>query len=165
MVRHHHHPGLELDDNLRQQQREGRLQRIARPLLYALLLAIALGLLGDGPLARAHLSGQPGVVLDHPRFARRDAMQELHLSVMPVASRVVLQLDTPYLQQVSIEQVVPQPAQVQAQAQATLLVFHATPGVPLQVQLQVKATHPGRLQARWRADNGPALEFSQFVYP
>jgi hypothetical protein len=165
MARHHHHPGLELDDDLRQQQREWRLQRFAWPLLYALLLAIALGLLGDGPLARTELSGQPGVTLDYPRFARREAVQELRLSVMPHASQVVLQVDTGYLQQVSIEQVVPQPAQVQAQAQATQLVFQATPGQPLQVQLQLKAAHPGRLQAHWRVDAGPPLAFSQFVYP
>jgi hypothetical protein len=156
---------MEVDDDPVLQRRESLLQRIAWPLLYALLLAIALGLLGDGPLSRTTVSAQEGVTLDYPRFARRQAEQTLELSVMATSPRVVLQVDNRWLQQVNLEQVVPQPAEVRADGDGTRLVFHATPGAVLQVQLRLKPSHPGRLPGRFSVDAGPPLAFSQFVYP
>ena len=61
---------LQLCENLGQQRTEWAVTRVLWPLLYALLIAIAFGLLGQGPLARAKVEGENGaLILEYKRFA------------------------------------------------------------------------------------------------
>ena len=155
---------LPVDEAPRQQRIEWRLQRVAWALLCLLLVAVMLGLLGQGPLARTQVHGDGGAVLDQARFGRREAPQTLWLQATPATRQLELALDNRLLQQAEIEQVVPQPREVVAGPERTLMRFDADAGRVLVLQLRLRAQQSGWLQGGLLVDGRP-LRLSQFVFP
>ena len=157
---------LQLDDDLRQQRLEWRMQRIAWPLLVLLLVAIMLGLLGQGPLSRAQAGAvQAGITMDYHRFMRRLSAETLELQLQPGSERVRLRISGDYLDAVELERSFPEPEEVRAGRDDTTMVFRAQPGQPVVVRLEVKPKEMGTVDGWVAVDDGPRQRFSHFVYP
>ena len=158
------HPDLEVDEDRHQQHVEWRVERIAWPLLYLLLAALGFGLLGDGPIGRTEVRAG-GLAVEHARLARRHSEQELVLTMTPTDSQVAVAMSTDILRKAELASVVPLPREVQGGPDETRFIFRSQAGKAMQIQLRLKATEAGVLRGRLRVDDGPAIEFSQFVVP
>ena len=157
---------LHLDEDLHQQKIEWRIQRIVWPLLTVLLIAIAAGLLGQGPIARAQAgSASAGITMDYHRFLRRMTNDTLELKLQAASERVRLHIDARYLDAVELERVFPQPETVLSGAQATTMEFSGQPGQWIVVHVELKPQHVGTVDGWIAADEHPRQPFSQFVYP
>ena len=160
------HPELQLDQDFRQQKIEWRIQRVAWPLLAALLVAIMLGLLGQGPLSKAQAgSADAGLTLDYHRFMRRLSPETLELQVQGTSDRVRLRIDGAYLDAVDMERSFPEPQEVRSGRDETTMVFQAEPGQPVVVRLEVKPKDMGTIDGWMAVDDRPRQPFSHFVYP
>ena len=160
------YPGFHLDENLQQLRREWRMQRIAWPLLYLLLLGCVLGLFGQGPLSRTQAASADGRLhVDFDRFLRRQSDDRLVFTLKPVGSGARLQLDPQWAGRFDIEQVFPEPEHRVATADAVTLVFATAPGTTVTVRMRLRTDEIGRL-AGWAAlDGGERVPVRQFVYP
>ena len=160
-----HTPGFDSGEDARQQRLEWSVQRIVWPVLVALWLAIGLGLLGQGPLARSRVAAGDEISLEFQRFARRLSPAALEIRVVPRTDRLRLQLARSYTEAVDVQQVYPQPARMTGVEGATRLEFDVTPGRPFDVRLQTRPQSMGRVRGWVAVESGARLSFSQFVYP
>lgn len=151
-------------EDTHQQRVEWTVQRVAWPLLVLLWLAIGLGLLGQGPLARARATG-PDVTVEYHRFVRRLSPEALEIRVVPRSERLRLQVARAYTEAVDVEHVYPQPVRTVGVDGATQLEFDVTPGQPFVVRLQTRPQSLGRVHGWVSVAQGPRLAFTQFVYP
>ncbi|MEW6705187.1 MAG: hypothetical protein AB1430_10090 [Pseudomonadota bacterium] len=158
--------GLQLDQNLRQQRREWWLQRVAWVLFTLLLLAVALGLAGQGPLSHEQRASADGTLrVEYQRFLRRHTPETLELQLQATSDRVLLRVDNAYLHRVEVENLFPEPREVWAEDDATVFEYRARPGGRLQVRLTLRPESPGRLRGWVSADGGEPLRLAHFVYP
>lgn len=158
--------GFQLDQDLGQLRREWRMQRIAWPLLYLLLLAAVLGLFGQGPLSRTQVASADGrLLIDLDRFLRRQSDDHIEFVLRPTGANARLGLSREWLREVDIERLLPEPEHRVATSEGVVFVFASPPGETLTVRLRLRAEHPGTLDGWATLDGGPPLRFSQFVYP
>ena len=130
----HSYPGLEIDEDARQERREWGVQRITWVLLYVLLAATALGLFGNGPLSKTVAGAADGSLsLEYERFMRHRSPDTLRVTATPSGGRLDVAFDRAYLQRISIEQIEPQPERVVAGADATHFIFNADSAQAIEV--------------------------------
>lgn len=160
------YPGFEIGEDMRQQHREWRMQRVAWVLLYALLLCIMLGLLGKGALSEATL-GEPGAPLqtEYQRFLRHRSPDTLRLRITPTSGQVRVLLDSDYAGHVEIKRVAPEPERVIAGADAITFVFNARATEPMTVTFEIQPEEVGSLHGWVGLQGQERHAFSQFVYP
>jgi hypothetical protein len=160
------YPDLDLDEDLRLERVERRVLRVAWPLLYALLAAIALGLLGHGPLAAAR-AGEPGdpLELEWRRFATARSETELVATVRASADVARLRVDRAWLARVEVRSVAPEPLRVVTRDDAIEFEFAAVGGAPVRARLVVENPRPGRLHGWVQAGEDARHAFSQLVFP
>lgn len=158
--------GFQLDQDLVQLRREWRMQRVAWPLLYLLLLASMLGLFGQGPLSRTDVTSADGrMQVDFDRFLRRQSDDTVDFVLKPVGSGARLQLSTEWLRGLDVEHVFPDPEHRVTTTEGVTLVFASPPGQTLQVRMRVRAEDAGPLRGWASLDGGPRVPIRQFVYP
>lgn len=160
------YPGLEINEDLRQERREWIVQRLVWPLLYLLLGAIALGLFGDGPLSKT-VEGAEGAPLriEYERFMRHRSPDTLRVTALPAGDRLAVSIDRRYLQRIAIDQIEPLPERVIAGADATRFIFQAGSPQALEVLFTIRPDRVGGAEGWIAANGGQPLHFSQFVYP
>ncbi|PPE71627.1 hypothetical protein IS481_12890 [Caldimonas thermodepolymerans] len=157
---------LSLNADPRQQRFEWRLQRIVWPLLALLLVAVAAGLLGQGPAARASGGSEAaGLTMRYQRFLRRGSPEALELRLRAASDEVRLQVAARYLESVAWSEVFPAPLRVTADDEAATLVFHARPGQWTVVRVQLQPRGVGTAQGWLAVDGGPRQPIGHFVYP
>jgi len=158
--------GLQLDQNLRQQRGEWWLQRAAWVLFALLIAAYGVGLIGPGPLSHERRASPDGALqVDFPRFLRRHTTEMIELQVQPRGERVRLRLDGGFLGKVDVENVFPEPQEMSAAPDATMLEYRVSRGARLMVQLQLRPESAGRLHGWVALDDGAPLRFDQIVLP
>jgi hypothetical protein len=161
---------LEIDQDLAFQQRAWTVQRIGWASIALLILAALLGLFGPGPLSNA-TAGAPGadLWLEYERFERFKAPTTLRVNVGPGAVRdgvVRITLDRAYLDQVQVEQVMPQPESVETGPDRFTYTFKLNdPAQPTAITFHLNPQAIGRLSGRVGLDGEQAIGFDQFVYP
>lgn len=160
------HADLQLDEDLRLQHREWRVQKVSWFLLYGLLIAIAFGLLGHGPLSTSHVRGPDGSAsLQFERFMTVKSANQLTLTLPPAKGQVRAVLDAKYLQDVEIRDITPEPEKSVLESEGTAYFFSADSQKPMQVQFSFEPRKIGMLEG-WIAVAGESrLNFRQFVYP
>lgn len=160
------HADLQLDEDLRLQHREWRVQRAGWFLLYGLLIAIAFGLLGHGPLSTRQVQDPAGSAsLQFDRFMTVKSVNRLTLTLPPASGEVRAVLNAKYLRDVEIREISPEPEKSVLESEGTAYVFSADSQKPMQIQFSFEPRKIGLLEG-WIAVAGePRLNFRQFVYP
>src|SRR5699024_5161687 len=114
----HRVDGLKIPQNPKIQRRNWALERFGWGAIALTLLAAILGLFGSGPLSWA-TAGQQGdpLWITYQRFGRWQSPMSLHVHLSPQAIRngqVQLWLSRAYLDDINVQQVIPQPQTVKA---------------------------------------------------
>jgi hypothetical protein len=161
---------LEIDQDLRFQKRQWKVQRIAWVVGLLVLAAAVAGLFGSGPLSDG-TAGEEGGPLwaEYQRFERNQGQSDLKVFLGPGAAsggegRVWLGRD--YLESIQIESVTPHPLRVEAGPDRYTYVFPVThPQQGTAVVFRFRPAALGRQQGRLGLPGGTELKFGRFVYP
>ena len=160
------HADLQLDEDLRLQHREWRIQKVSWFLLYGLLIAIAFGLLGHGPLSTSQVQGPAGSAsLQFDRFMTAKSANRLTLTLPPANGQVRAVLDAKYLRNVEIRDITPEPEKSVLESEGTAYLFSADSHKPTQVQFMFEPQKIGLLEGWIAVADESRLNFKQFVYP
>lgn len=133
-------------------------------------LAALAGLLGPGPLSETTSGEQGGPLwLEYSRFGRFRAPLTLRVNLGPNTGQqgsVRVWLSRDYLESVQIEQVMPQPAQVEVGPERLTYVFPVSdPSRSTAVTFWLKTEQIGRQRGCVGLANASTLCFRQFIYP
>lgn len=153
-----------LNEPLPFQRREWRVQRLGWVLMALSILAGALGLFGDGPLAERTRSSA-ALQIDFDWLARRDAQTTWKVwpRTQPTDGLYRVGLDANWAQNYRISSVQPQPKTARLMDGLWIYEFEARGNAP--IVFNVEPMRLGRLEGSVRLDGGPAVAVSQFIYP
>jgi hypothetical protein len=174
------HQDVQIEEDPRFQRREWRVQRVAW-LVFALIIVAALaGVFGRGPLSSASVSGA-GLRLDYERLARWRTPQTLTIQLTgddAAAGPHVIWISRDYLEGVEIERITPEPASErlspgrvefhfnQIIVGASTATAAARPAeAPPTITFSLLATARGRRSGSLGLNDGPPIEFWQFIMP
>ena len=154
-----------LNEPLPFQRREWAVQRLGWTLMGLIILAGALGLFGDGPLAQRTRSNV-SLQFDFDWLARRDAQTTWKLwpRTQPVDGLYRVGLDANWAQHFRIHSVQPQLKTARLVDGFWVYEFEAR-GNSAPIVFNVEPTRLGTLAGSVRLDGGPALAVTQFIYP
>lgn len=161
---------IEIEQDLRHEHWEWRIERLAWAIFVLILLAGLAGLFGEGPLSHALVQsdGAPPFSVEYERFARRQLPMEItvRLSNGTLDAATHLSISRAYLTGVEVRSIVPEPASWSAGGEWVGLDFAANGEAgPLAVTLTVVPQRAGRLNATLRLGDGPEATITQWVYP
>ena len=153
------------------QRKEWKAQRIGWAVMALLVLLALSGLLGSsGPLADAEAEATDSSVrVRYLRFDHHRGPGELSVEIAPefvAEGEVRLWVDRHYIDGLEMQAVVPEPDQVELEAERVVYVFTVGEGSgPLTVTFTYRQAGYWRTTAKLGLVNGGQVEFSQFVYP
>jgi hypothetical protein len=162
--------GLDINQDMDFQWREWRAHRIAWVFFAAIVLAGFLGLLGQGPLSKGRI-GEPNapLALAYERIDRMRAPTAMTLILGPGAATggsVRIALSRDFMDRISVEEAVPEPAEVQTGAQEVVYTFEVEdPAQATAIRLDFDYEQAGLARGAVRLEGGPRLEFEVFVWP
>lgn len=120
---------MQIEQNIRFQEREWRLQRLGWTVFAAIVIAAVLGLFGGGGLfAQKRIDTGKGLALEFSRFERNGALTKLKIDVEPNDSgehEFSIWIDRQYLQNMNIENIVPIPVRTKLAGDTLHFVFSA----------------------------------------
>lgn len=160
--------GLEIDQDLRFQQRMWILQRLGWGVIACIILAALLGLLGPGPLALRTLDlPQGGFSLEYQRFLRHRAPTRLLLQVKSNSQEEVqIWYDRAFIEHFLVTQIVPVPTRVEVNAERLTYTFRVNDQKkPFLITFSLEPETFGSLSGRVGIERDDSLYFRQFVYP
>ncbi len=159
---------IEIDEDMRHQRLEWRLQRIGWVIGGLFLLAGALGLMGYGPLSRAH-AGDASFSVEYDRFQRASALSEYRIAIDPALAadgRLTLRFDDALLDAVEIERIQPEPERTVLTGGASVMDFPAVAGGgSASVIVSYRPMTFGRVRGSISAGGGPQVALDQIIYP
>ncbi|MDP9363841.1 MAG: hypothetical protein M3Q10_06385 [Chloroflexota bacterium] len=160
---------LEVGQDLGFQRREWAVQRVAWVVAALIGVAALLGVLGSsGPFAHG-LAEEGGLRVDYLRFERRHAPTELRIEAAPASAQqgqLLLWLDRSYVRSLEIDQIEPEPDQVEAAGERVVFTFLvADPNQPNEIAVPMQHDDWGVKTGRLGLVGGPEVAFRQVVYP
>lgn len=163
--------GLQIDQDLKFQQKEWLAEEIGRAAMVLTLLAALLGLLGaNGPLSST-TRGQEGDPLwvSYNRFAHWTAPDRLSIHISPEALRenqVRLVVNGSFTQSYEIKNIVPQPDRVEGVHNRLIYQFSAQPSTqPLEITYYFDIQRMGVMTSWFQLPGGEPVMVQQLVYP
>ena len=161
--------GLELDVSMRLQRVIWKVQRVAWVAALLVLVVIALGITGDGPLADARRASAGGdLEIEYARFARETAPTTVSLSVTPAeeSSEIQVWLGQALLDQYQIEQITPEPDSATLEDDRLILSFPiGSSSDEVQVEFELEPRTRGTVDFGLGLVDGPEIDVTQIVYP
>jgi hypothetical protein len=156
---------LEIDQHLGIQEFSWRIQQIGQVAIVLFLAAALAGLLGHGPLTRAHAGDAASLEVEYGRFARRtqETTMTVRLGPQPMGM-AKLWIDATYVAAQPLERVIPEPESVEV-IDGRLVMTLRVSGTRPEVRITTRPEAFGPMQARMGLLGGPELRFDQFVYP
>ncbi|WP_242928332.1 hypothetical protein [Pontibacter vulgaris] len=158
-----HNQELDIDEDLALEHKSLILERIGWILMLLFVVAAALGFTGRGGIINDKTEGSTaaGIEVAYERFLRRDAPSTLKITLHEPSSQV--RFSKAFYEKVRIEEVVPEPKQVQVTHESILYTFEGAP-VNASLLFYLKPQKAGSLQ--YMVDNGKhQLSISQYIYP
>ena len=160
------HTGLELDQDMPLQKREWMIQRIAWTLLAALLTAIALELLGNGPLSLVREKTRDGSFeIEYERFMRNGSPETIRAVVLPASGAASITVDNRYVRNIEIRRVAPEPVRVESSGESMTFVFPASAGKPVRFVIHFQPDKVGTATGWIAFDGGQRLPLRHVIYP
>lgn len=161
---------LEIAEDIEFQRHQWAAQRIAAIGMAAVIILAALGLFGTGVLSAATVGDADGPLsLDYERFVRREGQATLAFRIAPdqvSGGQIQLWIDAGYMSAIDVEQVTPEPADVQTQGDRLVFVFTATASTgPHAIAISMRPQDMGRLRGEAGIVDGATIAFTQVVYP
>lgn len=160
---------LELSEDMQFQESEWKFERAGWVTgLIVLLLALA-GLFGSGPLSNA-AAQDDGLLVRYDRFTRFQAQSQLEFELEPdliSEGRVSIWVSRQFLEMNQIEQISPQPENVQLLSDRIRYEFQiAETDQPVGVQFRITPERIGLIQgSAGEESQNRAIVFHQFVFP
>jgi len=161
---------LQVDQDLRFEQRWLVVERTGWALLTAILLAGVLGLFGGaGPLMRSSVGKGSALEVDYHRFARHhtsiDMRVHLRADALP-GTAVRMRVNADYLEAVQLEGLNPEPDRVEVHDEGLIYVFEqAHPGAGGTFVFHLRPLRSGAHAIRLAVEGGPERGMTQLVYP
>jgi hypothetical protein len=147
------------------QRRQWVFERFAGMTLAFLVVLAFLGLFGSGPLDGQQVR-TARLDLEYGRFLRRDAPNEMRLTVRPrTADGFTLSLDRQYLEHNRPESIEPEPESKVFSVNHQKLRFASTGPGPFVIIMRLRPSRSGPLNGTLRLEPESAIPLSQFVYP
>ncbi|WP_334187940.1 hypothetical protein [Noviherbaspirillum sp.] len=161
------YPGLQIDSDMRQQHREWKIQRIAWALLFALLIAILLGLFGrGGPISTTSVESADGMLrIDYERFVRNHTPDKLQLTFQAQSETARVKLSGDYAQKIRIEHITPTPVRTTSDQDGIVFVFDTRPSAVTEASIHFSPDGFGKLEGWIALDGRQPHPFNQFIYP
>jgi hypothetical protein len=143
------------------------LERAGWIAMAATTLAALLGLFGSaGPWSRAEAAAGPELAVSYMRFGRARTPHELVVEWSPREATAALWLERPYIDALSVAEILPPPESAEAAAGRVYYTFRVRePGVPMQVRFTVEPTRAGRIGGRIGVDAGRDVAIRQLIFP
>lgn len=154
---------LDIDEDLAFQVKEWRAQRVGIVLLFLFVLGALLGLTGmGGPLSHGEAGDRDGAVrIEYERVVRRGTIATVTLHLRTSApGDVHFWVSAPYVEQVKIDAVAPQPHTVSVEpGRHVYAIRSGSPDATVVIEMEHKTI--GRIQAEVGLVGGPSARFSQ----
>jgi hypothetical protein len=162
--------GLEIDEDIHQQRKVWRIERISWGIMALFTLAGLSGLLGHGPLSSTILNDPAsGLLVRYERFERVNAQTFFHVQLASSGSSdstARLSLGQEFLERVEVIRIEPEPAQVEAWPNHVVYVIaRPDPDSPVNVLIHYTPLDFGRVEVEMGLEGYSAQTFSQFIYP
>lgn len=154
-------PCLSIQEDIASQERGWKIQRTATYIIFGLMILIAAGLFGSGPLSRK-TAVVNGVTVAYERFIHHNGNTRIDISAPATGSVTVVSFPVRYLDLFSIETVAPEPAGSHINGQEIVYTFHTSQASRL--IFTVSALQWGRVNTGIKV-NGQLLPLSYFIYP
>ena len=161
---------LELDQDLRFQRREWRVQRFGWLLWAAFIAAGLAGLVGPGPFSTKQAATSDGrLVVEFDRYVHRHYPTQFRLSMQPgdeEEDSVRLHISQPLLDRVRISEIMPEPAAQEVAADGVWYEFSCKPGAEsVQAVFHIEHDKIGSGTGLLQLADGQPLSAGFFVYP
>jgi hypothetical protein len=129
--------------------------------------AAAAGLFGAGVLSSVSLSDNPQVLVNYERFSRYLSPTSMTVRTRADSARgeVHIRINKRFFEEMKIEKVVPEPVTVVIEDEWLNYGFQLNAPGDAVIRFDLMPQTVGRLNGAIRADTGPAISFTQFVYP
>jgi hypothetical protein len=152
---------LEIDENLKLQERGWIIQRIGWLLMAVFVLSGLLGLFGEGPLSKKIITAG-NQKLEYQKFSRHEARMELKFDLNSGATGNMISFTNQYLEKFRIESILPEPKTNQVTNERIQYYFEGSGPMTITFYLVPQAF--GNMNEKVLANN-QQLNFHQFIYP
>jgi hypothetical protein len=155
---------LEIEEDLRFQQKEWFFQRIGVVLLSLIVLGALLGFTGmGGPMSRGEAGERRGPVhVEYERFVRRGAFSTVTLHLRGAPGDIRFWVAARYFEHVRIDSVAPMPELVSVETDRHVyLIRSESPDVTVTLEVEHQAV--GTPDAEVGLVGGPSVRFSQLA--
>lgn len=158
---------LQIDEDLRWQAIQWRVQRVCWGLFLGLIIAALCGVFGYGFLSTTSGSSSDGAFeVRYERFARASAPTVIQVVSDSGGEKLRVYLTAEYLESVVVEHISPEPADVELEAGRQVFVFKLAPDTGRGViTFSVQPHVVGTLVAEMGTPGGASVQFEQWVYP
>lgn len=160
---------LQIDQNLKFQEWEWLAQRIGWVLMSLTLAAAMLGLFGRGGFLADASAGERGgdLWVEYERFGRIETPTIMRVHLRPKATgRLRLWIQRQFIEQFTVEQIVPDPVRAEAMAERFTWEFETKAGdAETTLTFVLKPKDPGRQQGNVGIEGSKSVQVRQFVYP
>ncbi|MEW6737114.1 MAG: hypothetical protein AB1489_37860 [Acidobacteriota bacterium] len=161
---------LEIEEDLNFQHHSWKIERIGWVMMFLLVLAELLGLLGSGPLSKAIVGSKNGPLsIEYKRFERFRTVTELRFYLNTDTAgeeREYIWFNRDYLREIEIHEIAPTPDRVELRSDRVTYVFRTTDRHrPALIKFSLEPMKIGILHGMAGLNNDQALVFSQYVYP
>ncbi|MCC7364820.1 MAG: hypothetical protein IT303_10650 [Dehalococcoidia bacterium] len=156
---------LEIDEEMGFQRVGWRLERVGWVVFALIIVAALAGLCGPGPLSSS-TTREGSVEVQYDRLLRLEAQVTLAVTGVPEGGELHVTLSSAYLEDVRIEEVIPEPASVETAADHVVYTFAAAADAEeLRAVFVAKPERIGRLRGEAGVEGGPSVSFTQYVFP
>ena len=162
--------GLELDEDIQQQEKVWVIEKISRAVMALIILAALLGLLGHGPLSSKTLvDSASGLVVQYERFEHRNATTVFRIHLTPseqTDDQTRLSIGQEFLGHVEVSAIEPEPLEVELWPDHVTYIFNRPDRAsPADIIIHYQPIDFGRVHVVIGLDGWQQQTFSQFVYP
>lgn len=155
---------LQVNEDMDFQRLEWRIERVGWVILALLIIAALLGLLGNGFLSSS-VKTTGALNVEYDRFLHRNAPSSYRIHLKPGGTETAIHLGREFLDAAKLEQVVPQPSEVELANDGIQLHFRSRESAEGVVTIPFEPQAMGLLHTRIRVGDERPVTLTHVVYP